>query len=414
MLNLWTSGERSTVRTAIRTMDISRASDGSYRGGEATSAGQSVSPAAEWSPEDKPVDVLPVKFADLTRDELEAWSGLQRRHSVFDNPFFRSEFSALWSEYEDDVEVAVLRVGDRCVGFWPFQRKTGNVAVADGLGLRSYEGVVCDPRVSWSPETLLKGCRLSGWKFEHLVDAQANLQPFYWEIWKAPLIDLADGSESFLERKRRERSRTIELVHRKVRRLERDVGRLRFVPSTDDGGVLEAIIEWKRAQFRRIRVPDHLAAPWRRELVKRIAALRSEDFSGMTSALYAGEHLLAAHLGIRSRSLLHGWLPVYNRSFQTYSPGIIMWAMLANEAPALGITRIDLAKGHEPYKDHLKTGDRIVAEGAVDFRLVSRALRKGWWRARRALLASPIGDSLHNVMRIGRGIRGRGTDRPTA
>ena len=182
---------------------------------------------------------------------------------------------------------------------------------------------------------------------------------------------------------------------------------MRLVSSTDDDRVLDAIIEWKRAQFKRIRIPDHLSPPGRRELVKRIAAFQSDDFSGMTTALYAGKHLLAAHLGIRSRALLHGWLPVYNSSFQRYSPGIMMWALLADEAPGLGITRIDLAKGNEPYKDHLKTGDRVVAEGAVDPWFVRRSLRKGWWHARRALLTSPLGGPLRNVVRISRALRGR-------
>jgi CelD/BcsL family acetyltransferase involved in cellulose biosynthesis len=370
-----------------------------------THDGQCVRRTAE-RPEAEPVAITAVKFADLTRDEIDAWSALQRRHPTFENPFFRPEFSALLSTYEDDIEVAVLRMSDRCVGFWPFQRGRGNVACADGRGLRSYEGVVCDPGVSWSPEALLEGCRLSAWKFEHLLDSQANLRRFYWKLSKAPVIDLADDSETFLERKRRERSRTIELVLRKVRRLERDVGRVRLVSSTDDDCVLDAIIEWKRAQFKRIRIADHLKSPRRRELVKRVAAFQSEDFAGMTSALYAGKHLLAAHLGIRSRALLHGWLPVYNRSFQRYSPGIVMWALLADEAPRLGITRIDLAKGHEDYKEHLKTGDRIVAEGAVDPWFVSRSLRKGWWHARRKLLASPVGEPLRKVVRIGRALFG--------
>ena len=181
----------------------------------ATHLGQCVRRPADW-PEEEPVEIAAVRFAELTHDEIGAWSALQRCHPTFENPFFRPEFSALLSEYENDVEVAVLRVNDRCVGFWPFQRGRGNVAFADGRGLRSYEGVVCDPRVSWSPEALLEGCRLSAWKFEHLLDAQANFRPYYWKLWKAPVIDLADGSESFLARKRRERSHTIELVLRKA------------------------------------------------------------------------------------------------------------------------------------------------------------------------------------------------------
>jgi CelD/BcsL family acetyltransferase involved in cellulose biosynthesis len=352
------------------------------------------------------IDVRAVKFADLGSDEIHAWSELQRGLPEFESPFFRPEFSAILTEFQPDTEVAVLRSAGRCVGFWPFQRRPGNIAHADGNGLRSYEGVVCDPAVSWSPQELLKGCRLSAWKFDHLLASQSGLGGFHWSLSTSPVIDLELGAGSYLDRKRKERSHTIELVLRNRRRVERELGRVRLVPATDDEQVLEAIIEWKRAYFGRVRCIDRLAPPWRRGLLRRVAAFRSEDFSGMVSALYAGRHLLAAHLGIRSGQLLHGWFPVYNRDFREYSPGIMMWAMLADVGPELGIRRIDLGTGPQYFKDRLKTGELFVAEGAVDPWFLRRAFCKGWWRTRRAILASPLANPLRKAIRTCRALRG--------
>jgi CelD/BcsL family acetyltransferase involved in cellulose biosynthesis len=352
------------------------------------------------------IDIRAVNFADLGSDEIQAWSELQRGSPEFESPFFRPEFSAVLAEFQPDTEVAVLRSGGRCVGFWPFQRRAGNVAHADGSGLRSYEGVVCDPSIRWSPQDLLDGCRLSAWKFDHLLASQSGVWPFHWSLSTSPVIDLEAGAGSYLDQKRKERSHTIELVLRRRRRAQRELGRVRLVPDSNDDRVLDAIIEWKRAYFGRIRCIDHLAPQWRRALLRRVAAFRSEDFSGMVSALYAGRHLLAAHLGIRSGDVLHGWFPVYNRGFQEYSPGIMMWAMLADVGPDLGIRRIDLGKGPEYYKDRLKTGQLVVAEGAVDPWFFRRALSKGWSRTRRAILASPLGNPLRNAIRAYRALRG--------
>ncbi len=352
------------------------------------------------------MQIRAVKFAALSGEEIDAWSELQRRYAEFASPFFRPEFSALLAECQPNVEVAVLRRAGRCVGFWPFQRARGNVARADGHPLRSYEGVVCHPSIAWSPEELLEGCRLSAWKFDHLLLSHASMQRFRWSLSTCPVIDLSPLRESYLHRKTKEHSHTIELMIRRKRRAERELGPVRLVPDSRDDRVVDTIIEWKRAQFQRIRSVDHLAPPWRRAFVKRIAAFQSEHFSGMTCALYAGKHLMAAHLGLRSGGVLHGWLPVYNRSFHTYSPGIMMWALLADLAPDLGVTRIDLGKGPEHYKDRLKTGDITVAQGVVDRRFARHALRMSWRRIRRAIMASPLGYSLRKTLYACRAVRG--------
>jgi CelD/BcsL family acetyltransferase involved in cellulose biosynthesis len=225
-------------------------------------------------------------------------------------------------------------------------------------------------------------------------------------------MDLGSGFESYLQRKRSAGSHTIELMLRKRRRAERMLGPVRFVAATDDNHVLDTIIEWKRAQFARIRNVDQLAPAWRRAFLRRVAAFRSERFAGMTCALYAGKHLLAAHLGIRSGGVLHGWFSVYDRSFREYSPGIMLWATLAEHAPPLGIARIDLGKGKEHYKDRLKTGDVLLAEGAVDPWFVSRALRLACWRTRHALLGSRLANPLRRMVHMCRALRGYEIDQP--
>lgn len=360
---------------------------------------------SEQSAED-PIEIRAVRFAALSADEIAAWSDLQRLHAEFESPFFRPEFSALLAEYQPDIEVAVLRIAGRCVGFWPFQRGTRNIARTDGYRLRSYEGVLCDPSTAWSPEELLQACGLSAWKFDHLLLSQSSMKRFHWSVSTSPVIDLSAGAETYLQRKRRERSHTIELMFRRMRRAERELGPVRLVPASDEDQVVNTIIEWKRAQFQRIRCVDHLAPAWRRAFVKRTAAFRSEHFSGMTCALYAGRHLLAAHLGLRSGRVLHGWLPVYNRCFHRYSPGVMMWALLADQAPNFGITRIDLGMGAEHYKDRLKTGEITVAQGVLDRRFARRALRMGWRRLRRAIMASPLGHPLRKTLYACRALRG--------
>ena len=57
-----------------------------------------------------------------------------------------------------------------------------------------------------------------------------------------------------------------------MRKLEREVGPLRFVLFSDDPTVLDAVIAWKRDQNLRIRSVDHLAPDRTREFLRRISA----------------------------------------------------------------------------------------------------------------------------------------------
>jgi CelD/BcsL family acetyltransferase involved in cellulose biosynthesis len=301
-----------------------------------------------------------------------------------------------------DVEVAVFEADGRWVGFWPYQRDARNVAHPVGLSLCDFQGVVVERSVEWSPLELLKACGLQAWCFDHVPASQLTMRQCGWLQVNSPIIDLTSGFDDYCRQRRLASSSTIRETLRKARKLEREIGPLRFVPHDTGPRMLATVIAWKRAQYRRIGSVDHLAAPWTRELLTRIAGCQSPEFSGMLSAVFAGPHLLGAHFGLRSRKVLHGWFPTFNREFERYSPGLVFWLTLAQHAGELGIERIDLGRGDERYKQSLKTGDVPLLEGAVDRGRLSRAVRKGRWVTKRMLLSSPIASPLRSVVRSAR------------
>jgi CelD/BcsL family acetyltransferase involved in cellulose biosynthesis len=345
------------------------------------------------------IQIESVPFDKLGDGEIADWSVLQRGDPAVANPFFRPEYTRLVSSVQPNIEVAVLRSAGRSVGFWPFQRGAHNVAHPPGMYLCKYQGVIAEPGLAWTPEELLRKCQLSMWRFDKLVASQAPMQRYHWSCTESAIIDLPSSFEDYCQQKKREGSETIQKMLRKRRSLQREVGPVKLVPFSDDERVLNAVIEWKRAQYRRIGCIDYLGEAWKRDLLRRIAAFRSPDFSGMLSALYAGDHLIAAHLGMQSHSVVEGWFPVYNTEFEKYSPGMIFWLALAEQAAELGIRKIDLGAGPERYKHSLKNGAVLSAEGAVDLRPVRRAVRKGLWLTRRALVASPLKRPLRHIMR---------------
>jgi CelD/BcsL family acetyltransferase involved in cellulose biosynthesis len=98
--------------------------------------------------------------------------------------------------------------------------------------------------------------------------------------------------------------------------------------------------------------------------------LRTEttEFAGMLSALYAGGELVAAHMGMRSRTCWHYWYPAFDPRLARYQPGLVLLLEMARHAADLGVTRIDLGAGDEHYKVRLANASDLVARGRVEAR----------------------------------------------
>jgi CelD/BcsL family acetyltransferase involved in cellulose biosynthesis len=300
------------------------------------------------------------------------------------------------------VQVAVLQDDDAPVGFLPFERLPHGVAAPVGGSLCDFQGLIARPDLDWSPTELLRACGLAAYRFDHVLASQTALGRHAWRTVDSPLVDLSAGFESYCRNRTEAGSRLVAETLRKMRKAEREIGPLRLEPWCDDPAVFDAALRWKREQYRRIGAVDHLAEPWRSDVLRRIWGMRGEEFSGMLSALYLGDQLAAVHLGMFSRGVLHCWFPAYgadDNQLARYSPGIMLWVMLARESQALGIRRIDLGKGDERYKRELMTGATQIAEGAVELRHVSAALRKSWHGLRELVKRSPLRRPVQGVLR---------------
>jgi CelD/BcsL family acetyltransferase involved in cellulose biosynthesis len=157
--------------------------------------------------------------------------------------------------------------------------------------------------------------------------------------------------------------------------MEREIGPLHFVPHSSDPKLLAQVLAWKSEQYRRSGWPDLFATDWGRALVQGIHGLRSPSFAGVLSLLYAGQHLVAGHMGMSSRTIWHYWFPAYDTRFAKYSPGMILLLKMAQHAEELGFDTIDMGTGIGLYKKRLMNACVPVAEGSVEAPSCLRVLR---------------------------------------
>jgi CelD/BcsL family acetyltransferase involved in cellulose biosynthesis len=340
------------------------------------------------------VDVSLIHPSELGPAEIAAWHAMQRDTPSLANPFLSPEFAMAVGRFRPGARVAVLTEGQSITGFFPFERRQFSAGVPICGWLTPCQGVIHAPGAEWDPRELLRGCRISAWRFDNLIVDQKPFVGYHSAIVAAPLIDLSDGFESYYAKVRMKSPRFWKEIARRARKLEREFGELRVVADSRDPVALRTLLAWKSEKYRQTSHVDRFEQPWLVALLDTLQATRGAYLSGALSALYAGDQLVAAQFGLRTQNLLVGWFTGYESSLRKYSPGLIHIKGLAEEMAAAGLHTIDMGGGAKNYyKEMMKSDDSFVAQGVVTnysmLGIAHHARSTVAWTARRAVREHP-------------------------
>jgi len=323
----------------------------------------------------------------LTDALTQRWAELQATNPALVSPYFNVEFTQAVAAVRDDVRIAVMEEQGQPVGFFPFQAD-GRVGKPIGGALSDCHGVIVKPDVTWDVEQLIRSCDLDVWAFDHLLAEQQPFEPYHRQTDISPIMDLCDGYEAYAEAIRAGGSKQILKTGTLRRKLEREHGELRYEAHVDDPAILHQIMQWKAQTYEQSEAMFN--QPWITSLLERIMKYQTPSFAGMLSVLYAGDTLVAAHFGMRSRLLWHYWFPAYASDYHKYSPGLILLLKMAESAPDRGLTTIDMGKGMSMYKERLMNRSIPLAEGAVELPSVTGVLRKTGRCMKQAIRHTPL------------------------
>ncbi len=313
-----------------------------------------------------------VRPAELGSGDVDAWRSIQAGRPGLDSPFLTPEFTLACGEVRAGARVAVLD-GPGTSGFFTFERRHGVLARPIGGSTADREALIVTGDL---PEhgALLRGAGLLAWRFHHLLADQAAMLVPTAATVASPIIDLGQGFDRYLDERKQGSKSLLESTARKARKLEREVGELRFVGHEADHSLVDQMVRWKRDQYARTGVPDVLASLGITKLLHLLVERQSDTFAAVLSVLRAGDRPVAVHLGLRTATALAWWLPVYDPQFSRYSPGMILVMDLLSWAAGQGITSVDLGKGDEPYKQRLKSTDLLLADGVLAPTLLHKPL----------------------------------------
>ncbi|MBO0867808.1 MAG: GNAT family N-acetyltransferase [Micromonosporaceae bacterium] len=316
-----------------------------------------------------------VGFDELGAEQLDAWHRLRAANPMLDSPYFHPGFAAAVHASGQPVRVAVGRDERGEVSALLPCHRDGSVLRPAGWPGADFQAPILAPGTTFPPLRLLTGGARS-FHFDHLLPVAAGFEPWVESSRPSPYLDTTGGLDGYLGRASRSGKENMGQARRRAAKAERTHGTIRFTADTVDDAALRRVIELKRAQYQATGARDYLALPGRVALLSGLLHTRQTAFGGLLSTVYAGEHLIAAHFGIRSGRVLHWWFPVYEPAFAALSPGWILLRELVAACPSLGIERIDLGRGDDEYKRRAKTGEVWVGQGVVTRSAARRMLRR--------------------------------------
>lgn len=321
---------------------------------------------------------------DLSPEHLQAWSDILTANSALESPFFRPDFTMALSHQHDSVFVGVIHdTAASPVAFFPFQLV--RPGVGRNLQMCDYQALVAAPGVRINAAQLIRACGLRILEFDHMIASEANFRTFHSHVAESPAMDISLGYDAYKHSLSPEGQRHLAKAATSARKVTREIGPLSLVSNSTDPLLMQTMHQWRARKYGPIPEYCH-------RTLETIRTANSPAFSGMLSALYAGNTLLAVHFGVRCGSVLHWWFPAYNPEMQQFAPGILLLLRMAEASGALGIAKIDLGKGMQDYKRRFHNSSTWVASGSVDLPTLSnlpRIVRKNcahWIRQTPVLL----------------------------
>jgi CelD/BcsL family acetyltransferase involved in cellulose biosynthesis len=295
---------------------------------------------------------------ELGAADLARWRELQRADPALANPFLAPEYALAVGAVRPRTRVAVLDDA-----FFAFEAHRSGVGMPLGAGLSDQQAVV--GRTDVDARELAARCGVHVQRYEHVPESLLPTGVRRVVRYRSPRIDLASGYAAFLEGRRQVSKSLVPTMLRKRRKLEREIGPVRFVFASDDRAVLRDVMRWKSQRYAEIGAWDRFADPATVALVDEMHATHAPGCSGTLSVLYAGDAVAAAHFGLRSERVLTSWFPTYDPELGGYSPGLLLHFLMAEAAAEHGIVAFDLGAGEFGYKDVLSDSDDVLTRGWV-------------------------------------------------
>ena len=329
-----------------------------------------------------------------------AWRELQAATPAFGSPLLGPEFAQAVGAVRKDARVTIWRTPSGAPSaVFAYHRRPDGFGRPIGAPFCDYHAVISTPDVAFDARTILASAKLKAFRVSGLVDPfglfgggqagsdgvgsdqlgsdQLGLGDFVREpayrivLERGPDAALAcDAGLAHLDGLKASSANRFKNFKRYSKRLEQAFGPVRLVVEDGDSAAFARLLDWKRQQLLRTGLHDFLRPDWIGDLMHQLFQASANTagepgFGGLMISLYAGDHHVAGHFGVRLGGWYHPWIGATAPNLEAYGAGFVHQWKAVEAMGRLGLHTYDLGPGSDHWK-RLFTADVVeVAAGLV-------------------------------------------------
>lgn len=330
---------------------------------------------------------------ELDEREISGWNALLDVSDAYDSAFFSYAFACAAEAAGFDAWATLAwNEDDDLVGVFAFQKKQG-IAGALGSGERvggtmaDYCGPLLNDkgRDSLTPDAFFAASGLKLFEVSHAPARPDGVREDIVADDGGPITRLPDGFDAWwTDFSKKRKSRATDLS-RRMRKIEREVGVLHLELNADRSSMLlEEIIEEKRRQYQDRDATDVFRSEGNRALLHHLAKSEDPRCQLVVTTLHAGDTWAASHIGLRCRSAMHYWFPVYNENLKRSSPGRLLILEMLRAMPEDRLDLLDYGLGEGRTKMEFASEVRPFVKGTWGAAGIGGVVARSWqsllWR----------------------------------
>lgn len=296
---------------------------------------------------------------------VSQWQVLRGKRNCYASAFYAPEFTLAVGGAREDARVAICEAYGEVVGFLPFHLVRQRIAKPIGGHINDYHGAILGGRLDQSNPQLLRAVRIDAYDFNHLPVALGTRVEMARANGSSPQMVLSDGYDAYLDQRPSSFRRGYSAMKRKLRKLEREVGKVSFEFASSDPVHFHAHAWMRTALYRKLGKDSRFGEGWEGEVLDRLRDTHGPSFRTVLNVLKAGDKVVAAQFGLISNGVMHWWFPAYAETAARYSPGVALIDFCAREARDHGIVAIDFGRGDERYKRFFANQETPLLAGST-------------------------------------------------
>lgn len=296
---------------------------------------------------------------------IQRWEQLRDADPTYASPFYSPYFAKAVGAVRRDAQIAIFEQKGAIVGFLPFHRVRERIAKPIGGHLNDYQGAILAPHLTLADPGLLNSARIAAYDFDHLPRQLGRGAISVKPDQVSPRMDLSGGYDRCVAAKGENWKRGSRDMARKARKMERELGHIRFEFAVESPSLFDHHIAMRNALYRRMGLREDFCTGWQGEVLRTLRSAALPEFRCVLSVLLADNQPVAAHFGLISRGVLHWWFPAYELAAQRYSPGLQLIDQCARQATGQTIRMIDFGKGEDRYKSLFADDSVAMLKGSI-------------------------------------------------